>query len=832
MTSPETTTAPDRRWWTLGAVCVATFMLLLDITIVNVALPDIAKDLGSSFSDLQWVVDAYALSLAALLLTAGSLADLLGRRPVFVLGLAIFTTASLLCARRDVAVLPRASRGRCRASARPRCSRRRWRCSRRRSRAASAVPRSASGARRPAPPSPSVRSSAACSPSRSGGSRSSCSTSRSGSPRSPRRSGASRSRAIPDAAGVDWAGLVTFSSGLFLLVFALVRGNPEGWGSPLIVGFLVGAVVLLVAFVVVERRQSRPMFDLSLLRKPAFAGASIAAFALSASLFSLFLYMTLYIQNALGYSPLQAGLRFLPTTLVSFFVAPIAGKLSSTVPVRIMISGGLFRGVALLLDGATRRRLGLDRPAARVPVAGVGVGLINPPLASTAVGVVPPAARRDGLGDQHRPSGRSGSRRASPASARCSRRCSPTRRPARWRACPAEVLATGIPAGRGAVAGGAARLPAVFTSALNDLFVVGAVVAITGGVLSALLIRRSDFVASAGAQRGSRARARGRAGALDGDPRRRADRPRGERPLEHGLLGAARTEHVADAHAPAARLEPAHSASSGTRPWARTRVPTPVRQRVRSGRRRRGAGRSRPRAPRPRCDGRGRRRQPVEAAEVEVALVLVDALADRRARARVGHVEAGSASVSAASRPVQPPPQSATSTGPGHGRGVEDRVRARRRPRTAGGRQRRAVGARRPSPGRPRRSPPRRRPRPRCRGAPRRRPPQEPVGDPALVALPQSRGGRARGPRRGAGRRGAPQRSASTTSCPAAAGLERGRDPGRAAADDEHAPPRAVGRARPRDRPLAPGPRVHDARDRQARRGSGRCSPGCSRCTG
>ena len=98
MTSPETTTPSDRRWWTLGAVCVATFMLLLDITIVNVALPDIAKDLGSSFSDLQWVVDAYALSLAALLLTAGSLADLLGRRRVFVLGLAIFTAASLLCA--------------------------------------------------------------------------------------------------------------------------------------------------------------------------------------------------------------------------------------------------------------------------------------------------------------------------------------------------------------------------------------------------------------------------------------------------------------------------------------------------------------------------------------------------------------------------------------------------------------------------------------------------------------------------------------------------------------------------------------------------------------
>jgi hypothetical protein len=111
----------------------------------------------------------------------------------------------------------------------------------------------------------------------------------------------------PDAAGRRLAGLVTFSSGLFLLIFALVRGNPEGWGSPLIVSFLVGAVVLLCAFVVVERRQARPMFDLTLLRKPAFTGASIAAFALSASLFSMFLYMTLYIQNALATRRFRPG---------------------------------------------------------------------------------------------------------------------------------------------------------------------------------------------------------------------------------------------------------------------------------------------------------------------------------------------------------------------------------------------------------------------------------------------------------------------------------------------------------------------------------------------
>src|SRR3954454_10105384 len=87
----------DRKWWTLVAVCTATFMLLLDITIVNVALPSIERDLDANFSDLQWVIDAYALTLAGLLLAAGSLADKVGRRRVFMLGLAVFTASSLAC---------------------------------------------------------------------------------------------------------------------------------------------------------------------------------------------------------------------------------------------------------------------------------------------------------------------------------------------------------------------------------------------------------------------------------------------------------------------------------------------------------------------------------------------------------------------------------------------------------------------------------------------------------------------------------------------------------------------------------------------------------------
>ena len=134
--------------------------------------------------------------------------------------------------------------------------------------------------------------------------------------------------ADPEAGGLDWPGTVTFSGALFLLVFGLIRGNAGGleqrgsspaWSAPR---------VLMVAFVVIERRVAHPMLDLTLFRKPSFVGARVAAFVLSASMFAMFLYLTLYIQNILGYSALESGLRFLPVTLLSFVVAPVSGKLA------------------------------------------------------------------------------------------------------------------------------------------------------------------------------------------------------------------------------------------------------------------------------------------------------------------------------------------------------------------------------------------------------------------------------------------------------------------------------------------------------------------------
>jgi EmrB/QacA subfamily drug resistance transporter len=193
----------------------------------------------------------------------------------------------------------------------------------------------------------------------------------------------------PDAKGVDWIGLVTFSGSLFLLVFALIQGNEKGWGSTRILSFLIGSAVLFVVFLIAEVRQQRPMLDLTLFRRPAFAGASIVAFAVSASMFSMFLYLTLYVQDVLGYDPLQAGLRFLPITLISFVVAPISGKLSVSVPIRLLIGAGL-----LLVSGGLLSMTAIDASSGwttLIPgflLAGAGIGMINPPLASTAVGVV------------------------------------------------------------------------------------------------------------------------------------------------------------------------------------------------------------------------------------------------------------------------------------------------------------------------------------------------------------------------------------------------------------------------------------------------------------
>jgi EmrB/QacA subfamily drug resistance transporter len=348
----------ERKWWTLAVASIAIFMLLLDITVVNVALPAIQTALNANFEDLQWVVDSYALTLAAFLLTSGSLADLWGRRLVFAWGLVVFTAASAVCGLADSAVMLNIARGVQGVGGAMVFST-----------SLALIAQEFHGNERGVAFGVfgAVMGGAVAIGPLVGGLitteigwqwiffvnvpigcvalvlaltyiHESCD---------------------PHATGADWLGLITFSGALFVLVFALVRGNDDGWGSVEIVSLLVGAVALLTLFVVVEASQERPMLDLALFRRPAFAGVSIASFALGASAFALFLYITLYLQTVLGYSALQTGIRFMPITFLAFVVAPMAGRLTAYVPARVML------GVGLLLcsgDDGDRCRIGLDQP--------------------------------------------------------------------------------------------------------------------------------------------------------------------------------------------------------------------------------------------------------------------------------------------------------------------------------------------------------------------------------------------------------------------------------------------------------------------------------------
>ena len=194
--------------------------------------------------------------------------------------------------------------------------------------------------------------------------------------------------AATDPQPIDWAGLATFSLALFGFIFGLIRGNAEGWASAQILISLIGALVLMVAFVAIQARSRHAMLELSLFRVPSFGGVSIVAWALSAGMFAMFLYLTLYIQDVLEFSPLEAGVRFLPITLLSF----LAANLSNRIPVRVLMGTGLVLvGVGLLLMHGIEAG---DEWTGLLPgfaVAGIGIGMTNPMIAETALAVVPAA---------------------------------------------------------------------------------------------------------------------------------------------------------------------------------------------------------------------------------------------------------------------------------------------------------------------------------------------------------------------------------------------------------------------------------------------------------
>jgi EmrB/QacA subfamily drug resistance transporter len=379
-----------RKWTTLAVVSVATFMLLLDITVVNTALPAIREDLSASFTELQWVIDAYALTLAAFVLVAGSLADRLGRRRVFVFGLVGFTLSSLVAGLAgdpttlNVARAVQGVGGAVMFAVSLALVAQEFPAGRERGTAMGIY-----GA--------TIGVAVAIGPMVGGALTDGIGWESVFFLNVPIGIAAIavtylavRESRDPDATRIDWGGLVTFSGALFVLVLALLRGNEEGWGSGVIVGLFAASVLLLAAFIAIERRVPQPMLPLGLFRKPTFTGVQIAAFAISGSMFALFLYLTLYLQNYLGLSPFEAGLRYLPLTIMSFLVAGVAGSMLSRVPARLMLGAGLaMAGVGLLLMGGITAQSEWTTLLGGFLVAGAGVGLLNPVIADVAVSVVP-----------------------------------------------------------------------------------------------------------------------------------------------------------------------------------------------------------------------------------------------------------------------------------------------------------------------------------------------------------------------------------------------------------------------------------------------------------
>ena len=380
----------DRRW-TLVAVCTTTFMLLLDITVVNVALPNIQHDLDASLTGLQWVVDAYALTLAALILTAGTLADRYGRRLLFMVGVVVFTLSSLLCGLAwNIAVLDvaRAVQGVGGA-------------------ALFATALALIGAEYRGPEiggaiaiwGATIGAAVASGPLVGGIITDALDWRWVFFVNVPvgafalwvalTRMGESRD---PQATRTDVWGLLTFSASLFLIVFGVLRGNAEGWSSAQILVSLIGGGVLLAVFVAVEHMQARPMLDLELFRHPGFVGVSVATFCIGAGMFALFPYLSIYFQDVLGNSPLGAGLRFLPLTVFVFIVPLTTRILAPDASLRWLLSGGLVLVAAalLLMHGLTPS----SKWTALLPgliVAGIGIGLANPAIAAAALRAVDPS---------------------------------------------------------------------------------------------------------------------------------------------------------------------------------------------------------------------------------------------------------------------------------------------------------------------------------------------------------------------------------------------------------------------------------------------------------
>jgi EmrB/QacA subfamily drug resistance transporter len=384
------TAEENRKWVTLVAVSFGLFMIMLDNTVVNVALPTMERDLHVSISQLEWVVTAYALTFAALLITGGKLADLYGRRRIFVVGLVIFSLSSLACGLAPDAgflIGARAVQG---------------------SGAALMNPATLSIITATFPPKERGQAigiwagvsalALAIGPLAGGlivenlnwnwiffinvpvGAL--------GIAVSQFAIRESRDTSLEQS--VDVPGLLTSVGFLFSLSYALIEGNAHGWTSPEILGLFAAAAVLLAGFVALEQRQRLAMLDLSLFRIGSFAGANAVAMLVSLSMFGIFFFVSLYIQNILHYSATQAGASFLPMVSLIILIAPIAGRLSDRLGSRWLMGGGMtLVGISLLLYERVTVHSDFWTLLPSMVVGGVGMAMTMSPMTSAAMGAVP-----------------------------------------------------------------------------------------------------------------------------------------------------------------------------------------------------------------------------------------------------------------------------------------------------------------------------------------------------------------------------------------------------------------------------------------------------------
>jgi EmrB/QacA subfamily drug resistance transporter len=379
----------NRRWWTLAAMCFALFMIMLDNTVVNVALPSLQDDLGASLSGLEWTINAYTLTFAVLLVTGGRLGDIFGRRLMFLAGVVVFALSSAaigFAPSQDALVVGRAVQG---------------------VGAAFMMPGTLSIISNTFPPEERGKAigtwagvsalALAVGPVVGGALTEYVSWRAIFFLNLPVAAGAivvtlyaareSRDETVDRT--VDYAGIAALTVGLAALVLALVEGNSWGWGSPEIAVLLATAVAGLAAFAFLEPRVRAPMVDFGFFRSNSFLGANIVGFVISFSMLAIFFFAALYMQNLLGYGAVEAGVRFLPATAVIIVAAPVAGRLADRIgPRPLMTTGLLLLGVSLYIQTHISVDSGYELLLPAFIVMGLGIGLTMSPMSTAAMNAV------------------------------------------------------------------------------------------------------------------------------------------------------------------------------------------------------------------------------------------------------------------------------------------------------------------------------------------------------------------------------------------------------------------------------------------------------------